>query len=492
MTAIPPTPAANRPAKPPLSGCRLLLFCALALLLPGGCQLGLQAATPMLPMAEVARGADESARLSLFLNLLQSDGPGVRLEISELEILVGDGWLPLIAGPLELDSEAIAATQLFLGGRTMAPGRYQGLRFTVEKLSLRRESGHHASLIQKPLAVELEFPAAVVLEDDDSRSLFLTWDVQGTLEQSNEPVINIAPQIKQMLADLIYVACPDIDTIFVIRSDRNWVADSFGIKGRPTYLALAPDAASRRLYVLAARENAIKVVDLASQRVIDFLHLPLAENPTFMAISPDGNWAYILEEQGSYLSRIDLTTGRSAVRVRVGYRPQFAVYLAEQNLLAVSSGLSQAVSLRNPLTLGEVGTILTGNSPQGLLEADGLLYITESGDHTLAIFDFATNRSRSRLEVGFGPRRLVVAGDYIYLSNYESDSLSVLLPGQQGVLREIRGLGGPLEMIYDQDRRWLYVGEERTGSLAVIDPTVNQLVGRIKLGARPLGLVVIP
>jgi len=475
------------------SSCRLLLVLPLLLLTSFGCQpmatSGLQA-TGM--MAEPARESIHTARLSLFLNLSKFDVSGIRLEIANLEILVDGAWLPVAAGSRELDSKKIADTQLFLGGRAVPPGICQGLRFTVTKGSVLRDTGKYESVSLEPFAVNLELPSPLSLAPNDSRSLFLAWDVQDTLDREGlRPVMTIAPQIKQILADLVYAACPDIDTIFVIRSDKNWVADSFGVKGRPTYLAMDPDPDRRRLFVLARGESAIKVVELSSQRVIDSFHLSLTDIPDFMTISSDGRWAYVLEERGGYLSRIDLISGGIAARVRIGQRPQYASYLAEQQLLAVSSTLSQKVLLLHPLELSEVRTILVGNAPQGLVVAGNQLYVAETGEHTVSVFDLATNRSRIRLDVGFGPRRLLDTGSSIYVSNYESGSLSVLLPEMPGVVREVHGLGRPLEMIFDQDRRLIYVGEEQAAGLAVIDSVSNELVGRIPLGARPSGLAIL-
>jgi DNA-binding beta-propeller fold protein YncE len=210
-----------------------------------------------------------------------------------------------------------------------------------------------------------------------------------------------------------------------------------------------------------------------------------------MTISSDGRWAYLLDERSSYLSRMDLFSGSIVARVRLGNRPNFVALLAEQNLLAVSIGLSQAVLLLDPDTLAVVGTIATGSSPQGLLAADNQLYIAEGGDHTVSVVDLGSRRNLSRLTVGFGPRRLLKTDSMIYVSNYDQGSLSVLMPGQLGVIQEIPGVGRPLEMVLDQFYRRIYVGDEETAALAVIDINSNLLIGRIALGARPLGLAVI-
>ncbi len=465
----------------------VLLFSALLLV---GCQAGFKTSTPTWPMAEISRDGDDGARISLFLNLKEADGPDVQLEIAAIEILTAGVWLPIDSGPQNLDSAQIGAAQVFVGGRSLRPGDYHRLRFDVTGSAVRKGDGRYESFAALSTRVEIAFPSVLSLSQNDSRSLFITWDVRETLNQPEimHPVMTLAFELRQLLVDLVYVACPEIDTVFVIRSDKNWVADSFGIKGQPTYLAMDPDPSRRRLYVLASGESAIKTVDLLSQRVVDFIHIPLTEIPTFMTISPDGRWAYVLEERNSYLNQIDLGSGRSAGRERLGYRPTYATFLHDANLLAVSAELTQTVTLHSPTDLREVRAIRTGNSPEGLLMVGRELYIAERGDHSVAIYDFSANQLQRRLDVGFGPRRFLFNGDQIYVSNYENGTVSVLFPGQLGVVREIHGLGRPLEMAFNRAYRRLYVGDEKAGALAVVDSNVNQLIGWVHLGARPLGL----
>jgi YVTN family beta-propeller protein len=199
-------------------------------------------------------------------------------------------------------------------------------------------------------------------------------------------------------------------------------------------------------------------------------------------------WAYVLDERNNYLSRLDLLTGSLSARVHTNYRPQYLTYLVNRNLLAVSSALSQSVSLHDPLSLAEVGSIRTSSSPDGLMVANNLLWIAESGANTVSTYDLVTNQILPRLSVGFTPRRLLDNGSQIYVSNYDEGSISVILPGQSGVSRVISGLGRPLEMAFSQTYQRLYVTDEKALGLAVIDTANDQFTGYINLGARPVGL----
>ncbi|ADH85099.1 YncE family protein [Desulfurivibrio alkaliphilus] len=481
-----PSPLCYRAA-----GHRLLLLALLIMLLPGqGCRPEAPP-LPRLPEA-VERHPSETARLSFFLTLADSTGPSVRVVISELAILADQHWVTVTDQTLTLESAQIAAGQLFLGARAAVPGRYQRLRFTVERVEKKGPDGSYQVLAAETFPVEQPLPAPLTLESKDSRSLFISWDVEATLQQENfAPVFTLAEQVTPLLADLAYVACPDIDTIFVIRTDRGWVADSFGLPGSPSHLALDNATDQERLLVLAPGEMAVKLVDLSSQRVIDQFHLPLTSPPTFMTTSPDGRWAYILEEQSGYLSRLDLETGHVAARVRLEHQPLYAAWLPDQQWLAVAVARSQAVLLLTPRELNPVRTIPTGNAPQGLLAAAGQLYITERRDHTVLVYDLNTNQPLARLEAGLEPRRLLATDNHVYVSNHRDGTITVIAPGLPGVIREIRGLGRPLEMIYDPSRRQVLVGEEETGGVAVID-AANRLRDRIIFGARPAGMVMMP
>jgi DNA-binding beta-propeller fold protein YncE len=86
-----------------------------------------------------------------------------------------------------------------------------------------------------------------------------------------------------------------------------------------------------------------------------------------MTLSPDGIWAYILDERGHYLIRMDLRSGSLAGRVRLGNRPEYVIYLPDHQRLAVSMALSQTVFLLNPEDLTIMETVSVGSSPQGLL-----------------------------------------------------------------------------------------------------------------------------
>ncbi len=471
---------------------RLILVSLLLAMVTGCMPLPEEKFTTTGPMADLSRDAGQTARVNCFLTLRDDQGPAIRLEIDSIEVFADDLRLPIISAPLKIESAAIGTSQLFLGSVAAQPGRYQRLRFAVTKAEIKKADGKYGVIAAEPFSVDVALAPNLNLNPEDSKSLLITWDVQNSLQADDTLDLDLTAIIplRQMPVDLVFAACPDIDTVFVVRTDKNWVVDSFGLKGGPTYLAIDPDN-TQFLYVLLSRDRMVKVVELSTYRVVNFFPLPLNDEPTFMAFNPEGQSAYLLDERNGYLSRLDLTTGQIVARVLLGYRPKYVAYLGGQNLLVASLSLSQNVLLLNPLSLDVIGSISTGSEPQGVAILDNQLYIAEYRDNTVSIADLAGRGTQNRLTVGFGPRRLLETDDQIYVSNYEDGSLSVLAPGQLGVIQEIYGLGHPLEMVFDQNYHRLYVADEGKAALAVIDTNSNRVVGQISLGARPIGLDVI-
>jgi DNA-binding beta-propeller fold protein YncE len=383
---------------------------------------------------------------------------------------------------------------MFLGAIVLPPGTYSQIRFSITRVQIGDATGTWKDMNGVPATVELSLGERFNLAADDSAALFVSWDVQKSLTPGGgfEPILQASAAIRQLPMDLLYVSCPDIDTIFVVRADTNHVVDAFGITGGPTWITAVQTGGDGFLYVLAARDRLVKVVDLSTYRTVDFFPAPLNDAPTFMQLDAENRVAFLLDEKSGYVSRMNLRSGYIEARTYLGFQPHFATYIEEKNLLAVSLALSQKVLLLDADTLENRGELSTGGRPQGLLFVDDLLYVAEQGDDTVAIFDLNSRRNLGRIVVSPGPMRIVDTGNQIYVSHRLATGVAALTPGQLSVFREIANLGRTTEMAYDPTFRRLYVVDEQSGGLAVIDVSANLLIGRVFFGARPDGLAVLP
>jgi len=445
------------------------------------------------PLQSFQRDPMQLSRVSCFFSLEGSNVTAMRMEVDRLELLVGDVWLPLLNKPQVFDSVELGSGQLFVGVQNVPPGDYRRLRIEVKKAEVMDAGGVYVDTLTEPRWFEIDLIRGLSLDLDDSKSLLLSWNVEESIDTENHfrPALVARPAMQQIRSDLIFVSCPEVDTIFIVRADNNRVVTSFGVRGGPTYMALDSNAGGNRLYVLCSRDRMVKIVDLETYRVVEFFAAPLNDNPSHMLLSQDGESLYLLDEQSGYLTRMSSDTGKILARSFIDFRPSYLHYLSQQNLLAVSQSLSHKVLLLDPLDLKVAGVFSTGSSPAGLLEVDGLLYITERGDNSVEVIDLSIRNEQNRFAVGFDPRRLVLAGQQIYVGNALDGSLSVLETGGFGVVQTIPGFGRPGEMALNSFYRRIYVADEEKHALSVVDVNTNRITSRIELGALPFGLVVV-
>ena len=93
------------------------------------------------------------------------------------------------------------------------------------------------------------------------------------------PVLTIKKPFNPLTVNLLYVACPDIDTIFQVCTPKNNLCGSIGVKGRPTYLGI--DKLRNRLLALVPDQRAIKIIDLVTNKVTNSLRIPLIVEPSY-------------------------------------------------------------------------------------------------------------------------------------------------------------------------------------------------------------------
>ncbi|HDD52545.1 MAG TPA: YncE family protein [Thermosulfidibacter takaii] len=430
-------------------------------------------------------------RVSVYLALKSPVSAPVWFKLKGLAVAQdGEDWTELKARVREVDSSKVGRGQVFLGIFEIPRGSYTRLRLTLEKAALKKDGKLMLlSLAQKEAEFRISPP--LNLRDGDSTCLFLTWDVDASVKGgfSFEPVIHVKPQAIPIASELLYVTCDDIDTLYVIRADKNWVVGSLGLGGGPKGLKIDKDL--NRLYVVDSKSRDIKVVELSTNRVVDSIMLPFVLEPTFIELSPDGAKAYVTDKKGNYLLKLDLSSGSVEGEAELGHGLYYPLYVEDEGVLAVSSLLSQLVYLVDPADLRVRQEVRVGVSPEGLLVHQGYLYVADRGSGTVTVYSFREGRVLGRVNVGAQPRRIVGSGSKVYVSNYGEGTLSILLPGRTVVFRKIAIGGTPLDMAVCERRRWLYVLDRDAKKVKVLGLTSERLVTAIPLGGTPFSAQVL-
>lgn len=415
-------------------------------------------------------------------------GHHVRVGMDSIEVFDGGQWVSLISQPLTFTSEQ-AARGILLDRVQVPEGQYQRVRFRITQAVIEQDG--HQSVLQLPSQpVEYSLAKPLSLDKGSSVTVFLHWDIAASLSKAPQfvPTFGVSEQHIPLTTELAFVSCPEINTVYVIRTDQNRICGSWGISGYPT--SIHASKAGNMLYVLASDQAAIVAVELSSGNVRDRIRIPMATRPSFMTIDSDGRNAYLVDQASGMVFRVDLDTGSLAAQVRLGEGLDYCVFLDENKILAVSSSQSQKVVLLDPVTLRVQQSIAVGNNPVGVAGYDGNLYVAESRANTVG--RYSTSRGVSlRQHVGLGPSRILVHERSLFVANSQGGSISMLRPEQLTVVKEIVTGGSPGEMAVSVARNWLYAADASANAVTVIDLSRQRLGLGIDLKAKPFDIAVI-
>ena len=474
-----------------IKGAAVIFLLAVMFFLPG-C-LGRGQKTKTLGRACVLPPDFEyGGRVSVFIRQSDPAAPRVWLKIAAVEILSGDTWIPLSTGAVEIDTGELGRGQLLVGRRKIPAGTCKALRFDLVKAALVKKDGSRVLLmLDKPEAV-VRLASPLELGTDASESLFLVWDVARTVRDTvfTVPVLSVATSKElPLVSDIACVSCPDIDTVYMFRTDRNWVHGSIGIGGGPRQLFIDRD--NSRLYVLAAKSSTIIAVDLKANRVVDRIHLSMVQEADFMAPDSDASNVFVVDAVGNYLARYDLASGNLAARARIGQKINYIRYLPDHERVAVASAFDQTVYLVNPDDLAVQEEIRLDGMPQGMAVDEDRLYIAEESGDTVAVYDLATRQMLKRVRVGMSPYRIEVVNGEVLVSNREGATVSIFRSGQIYASRSLRGAAVPTELAASVRNHWIYVADSDCGGVRVFDMTSKTTAGLVDLKSAPADIEVL-
>jgi DNA-binding beta-propeller fold protein YncE len=457
-----------------------------------GCKTieGVGQRSPQMKNDTAYNKVEEGGWITVFLNLKEAAGPEVSMQVTGVEVKSGNSWKTLSTLPMTIDSAKVRGGQIIIARNGVLPGYYDSLRLVIKEVVVRSGSTQ-TPLALADLRVQMELDSGINVSRGDSHSFFVTWDVEKSISdaQGFAAGLNAGLQAIPILSNLLFVACPELDTVYVVRTDKNWVISSIGVTGKPTYIDT--DMRGERLYVLASEDYSIKVIDLTAFKLIDKYAVRLDSAPQFMTLDPDKNNAFVLDQRGKKILKVDLSNGEILNQRTLSFQPRYATYLEEERLLAVSAAETNYVYLLNPENFISVEAVPVGARPEGLLEFRDVLLVAESGSHSVAGYQIDSKIQSATTNVSFSPMRLLLKSNQLYVTSIDGGKVILMFPGQLIVSREILVGGKPLEITSSKNTHWLYVGNGAKEGVTVIDETSKRIMSFIELDTAPLGMTVI-
>ena len=238
-----------------------------------------------------------------------------------------------------------------------------------------------------------------------------------------------------------------------------------------------------RAYITLVNENAVAVISTSTNTVIDtdpeadgVQHIPVGDRPRGIAISPDGQEAYVANAGDNTVSVINTATKTVVATIPVGDEPQGVAFAPDGATAYVTNIEDNTVSVIDTATRTQTTTIAVGRRPQSIAIAvtpNGLrAYVPNFDDDTVTVIDLTTHTSLPNpLVVGEGPLGVVasVDGTRVYVTNFGAT---------------------------DTDK-----GDDNGDTVSFIDTKENKVIDtnpdedgvqHLQVGVQPAGVAVIP
>jgi YVTN family beta-propeller protein len=204
------------------------------------------------------------------------------------------------------------------------------------------------------------------------------------------------------------------------------------------------------IYVSNEDDDGVSFIDLTTGKLVPPT-IKTGDEPEGVSITPDGKFIYSTNEVSGTVTVIDPETKKLVKTIKVGRRPRNVVFMPDGKHAYVNAENDGTVCIldtaKNVMTgkiqLGEAGKV----KPMGLaLSADGSkLYASTGQGGSVFVIDTATNKPITSFAVGKRPWGVALSpdGKYLFTANGPSDDISVVDTATNAIVKKMKGTGGP-------------------------------------------------
>ena len=200
--------------------------------------------------------------------------------------------------------------------------------------------------------------------------------------------------------------------------------------------------------------------------------------PLGVAITPDGNYAYVINYGSGTVSVIEISSNTVTTTVTVGTEPYGIAITPDGNYAYVANSGSGTVSVIEISSNTVTTTVTVGTDPRGIaITPDGnYAYVANNGSGTVSVIEISSNTVTTTVTVGTDPRRIAITpdGNYAYVANASSDTVSVIEISSNTVTTTVTVGTDPLGIAITPDGNYAYVANYGSGTVSVVQ--INSVV----------------
>ncbi|GHD81969.1 cytochrome D1 domain-containing protein [Vogesella fluminis] len=225
--------------------------------------------------------------------------------------------------------------------------------------------------------------------------------------------------------------------------------------------------------------------------------LPVAGHPGHVVTDHTGKLAFVTDAGNNAVQVYDLTSKSQIGSIRTGSYPHGLRLSPDGSSLYVANVKSDSVSVIDVPSLKETGRIAVGKAPvQVGFSADGKqAYVSLSAENALGLIDTASRKLTGKVKVGRNPIQMYATpdGGKVFVANQGSSKqpdnrVSVVDPVAGKAIAEVQTGDGAHGVTISSDGRYVFVSNIESGTMSVIDSRSHGVAGTYKVGAGPNGI----
>ena len=455
----------------------------LVLLVLAGCQTQL---------ATVRQPLNDEGELYLYLQPFPRESDRLSFTLETVAAIRNDGVeIPLALAQRELGGSGMTRQRFLASGR-LEPGMYRGLAVRASKPRL-QNGETTAALLTGSDATVLDCPFTIRRHQAQLMTLSLDYDKTVRQGFAFAPAFTVRIPGRPVTGLTGYVTNPATDTITVFDKQYRQVVAVIATGREPRGVVF--DQQRKRAYVALAGESGVAVLDIASGEELRRIRLLAGDDPTDLALTPDGRTLLVASPGSNTLSVVDPLSCFEEARVTVGDGPSSVLIDPAGQRAYVFNSLGATVSVLDIARRTVVATVASegGISRGAFNRAGDRLYISHELSPYLTVLNPATLALQQRLYVGMGMTGIKVDGvtDLVYGGKKHDARAEVYEPFSFAMLATIRIGGGALYQTIDGEENKLYVVNGGRQSVQVVNLVNYRVEAELDAGAEPYRLAVM-
>lgn len=342
----------------------------------------------------------DQGELYLYLQPLPREMGSLGFTISDISVLpeTGAAVLSILPDKVTVGGQESDGRQKRLAAVPLPPGRYKGISLTIEEAGIISENSKELTPPAEPIFLELSFSIA----RNEAIALFIELSPEFLVSDGARftPRFAMGRTYMPPRNYLGFISNTAENIVTVFTKNRMEVIQVIHTGVGPKGMAL--DQRNGLVYVATAGDDSIEVINIATLEVIGRIRLQFGDEPSELALTPDGRTLLSANSGSGTVSIISTRSLSETERLTLDPDPAWIVAGRDGRTAYVLHTLSSTISVVDVTDGDLLATIPLDESPvRGALSRDGnTLYVVSEYSSSLLAVDTRSLEITGRIFIG--------------------------------------------------------------------------------------------